>query len=118
MDTAFIGLTSCRRITIAKTLADWRRGAQPTSCRLPCRCRRAADRYTLTCDGPGSHRHLPKSHGRASGNAFFHASVAAAGGATWEECAGDDGAQHVLGAVSQVVGGARANAITYFLIGK
>ena len=26
MDTAFIGLTSCRRITIAKTLADWRRG--------------------------------------------------------------------------------------------
>jgi hypothetical protein len=38
-DTAFMGLTSSRWITIAKTLARRRRVAQPASCRLPCRCR-------------------------------------------------------------------------------
>ena len=38
-DTAFTGLTSCRRITIAGTLARRRRGAQSASCRLPRRCR-------------------------------------------------------------------------------
>jgi len=34
-----MGLTSCRWITIAKTIARRRRVAQPASCRLPCRCR-------------------------------------------------------------------------------
>ena len=49
VDTAFIGLTSCRWITIAKTLARRRRFAQPASRRLPCRCR--------TCRQP-LHPHL------------------------------------------------------------
>src|SRR5271157_5260032 len=38
-DTAFMGLTSSRWITIASTLARRRRVVQPASCRLPCRCR-------------------------------------------------------------------------------
>jgi hypothetical protein len=50
-DTAFMGLTSCRWITIAGTLAPRRRGARPASCRLPCRCR-TAGRCTLICDEP------------------------------------------------------------------
>src|SRR5215218_7397465 len=36
-DTAFMGLTSCRWITVAGTIARRRRGAQPESCPLPCR---------------------------------------------------------------------------------
>jgi hypothetical protein len=46
-DTAFMGLTSCRWITIAGTLAGRRRGAQPhyAGCRVA--VERAADRYTL-----------------------------------------------------------------------
>jgi hypothetical protein len=50
-DTAFMGLTSCRWITIAKTLARRRRVAQPASCQLRVAIERAADRYTLICDG-------------------------------------------------------------------
>jgi hypothetical protein len=48
-DTAFMGLTSCRRITIAKTLARRRR-----ECAIGhhADCRVAAERYTLICDGP------------------------------------------------------------------
>jgi hypothetical protein len=38
MDTAFMGLTSCRLITITGKLARRRRGVQPAPCRLPC-CR-------------------------------------------------------------------------------
>ena len=34
-----MGLTSCRWITVARTLARRRRGAQPASSRLPCSCR-------------------------------------------------------------------------------
>ena len=40
-DTAFMGLTSCRWITIAGTLAHRRVAVE-----------RAADRYTLICDEP------------------------------------------------------------------
>ena len=48
-----MGLTSCRWITIAKTLARRRRVAQPASCRLTVvAVERAADRYTLSCDEP------------------------------------------------------------------
>jgi len=47
-----MGLTSCRWITTATTLARRRRVAQPASCRLPIAVERAADRYTLICDGP------------------------------------------------------------------
>jgi hypothetical protein len=36
-DTAFMGLTSCRWITITGTIAHRRRGVQPGSSRLPCR---------------------------------------------------------------------------------
>jgi hypothetical protein len=43
-----MGLTSCRWITIAKTLARRRSVVQPASCRLPC----AVERYILICDGP------------------------------------------------------------------
>jgi len=39
MDTAFMGLTSCRLITNTGKLSRRRRGAQPASCRLPCQCR-------------------------------------------------------------------------------
>ena len=48
-DTAFMGLTSCRRITIAKTLARRRR-----ECAIGhhADCRVAAERYTLICGGP------------------------------------------------------------------
>ena len=48
-----MGLTSCRWITIAKTLARRRRVAQRhhAGCRVA--VERAADRYTLICDGPG-----------------------------------------------------------------
>ena len=40
-----MGLTSCRWITIAGTLAHRRRGAQPTSRRLPFAVERAAAPY-------------------------------------------------------------------------
>jgi hypothetical protein len=43
VDTAFMGLTSCRWITIAKTLARRRRFAQPAACRLPVAVERAAE---------------------------------------------------------------------------
>jgi hypothetical protein len=48
-----MGLTSSRWITIGKTLAR-RRRAQPASCRCRVAVERAADRYTLICDGPVS----------------------------------------------------------------
>lgn len=51
-DTAFMGLTSCRWITIAGTIARRRRGAQLASCRLTCAVERATDRYTLNWDEP------------------------------------------------------------------
>jgi hypothetical protein len=38
-DTAYMGLTSCRWITITGMVAHPRRGAQSASSRLPCRCR-------------------------------------------------------------------------------
>ena len=52
-DTAFMGLTSCRRITIAETLAALG-GASAQTALADCRVavERAADHYTLICDGP------------------------------------------------------------------
>src|SRR5580658_3438308 len=47
-DTAFMGLTSCRWITIAGTLARRRRGAQPASCQLDYR---SSDRNRLGSGG-------------------------------------------------------------------
>jgi hypothetical protein len=48
-----MGLTSCRRVTIAKMLAHRRRECAIGIMR-PCRVavERAADRYTRICDGP------------------------------------------------------------------
>jgi hypothetical protein len=48
-DTAFKGLTSCRRVTIAKTLA---RRQRECATGHHADCRVAAERYTLICDGP------------------------------------------------------------------
>jgi hypothetical protein len=38
-DTAYMGLTSCRWITITGMIAHPQRGAQSALSRLPCRCR-------------------------------------------------------------------------------
>ena len=52
MDTAFMGLTSCRRVTINETLHTG--GANAQSAVADCRAavERAADHYTLICAGP------------------------------------------------------------------
>ena len=60
-----MGLTSCRWITIAKTLA--RRATQCSRHHAGCRVavERAADRYTLICDGPNNtdlQQELPETH--------------------------------------------------------
>jgi hypothetical protein len=51
-DTAFMGLTSCRWITIARTLARRQRVAQRHYAVRRVTVERAADRYTLICDAP------------------------------------------------------------------
>jgi hypothetical protein len=66
-DTAFMGLTSCRRITIANTLARRRRECaigRQADCRVAVEL--AAGRYTLICDGPGmSYGPAPSSRDRS-----------------------------------------------------
>jgi hypothetical protein len=65
-----MGLTSCRRVTIAKTLApgDALRSRHQAGC--PVAVERAADRYTLICDAPVSNTHrvrVVRSTGRQAG---------------------------------------------------
>ena len=51
-DTAFMGLTSCRWITITGTIAHRVRGAQADKAGCRVVGERTADRYTLIPDGP------------------------------------------------------------------
>jgi hypothetical protein len=52
VDTAFMGLTSYRWMTITETVHTGGVSAQRESCRCHVADERAADRHALICDGP------------------------------------------------------------------